>query len=217
MLNIAARTGAASNLANLSGKVLKKLNIRGNGRFRIDQDRKSALVKWIRNDRSKPVYEVTGGQLDSLTLPGKDNGILEKTLGDSMDRTWVAPGELGETTRRLTGPVQFVLKLMDSWRLDNGDAVRLLGFDPEDSEYISAVLDGRRQLRGRDARDRIAHLFCIRRTLWSLFRNLGVENEWLRERHSMLNGKSPMSLILEGSMEDLLLAREYVESAAGVR
>ena len=33
----------------------------------------------------------------------------------------------------------------------------------------------------------------------------------------MLNGKSPMSLIIEGSIEDLLLAREYVESAAGIR
>lgn len=217
MLNISARTGDASNLSNLSGKVLKKLNVRGNGRFRIDQDRDSALVKWIRNDRSNPVPEVAHGQLDNLTLPSKNKGIFEKTLGASMVRTWVAPGDLGETIGRLTGPIQFVRKLMDFWRLDNRDVVRLLGFTPEDFEYISAVLDGRRQLRGRDACDRIAHLFCIRRTLWSLFRNLDVENEWLRERHSMLNGRSPMSLILEGSMEDLLLAREYIESAAGVR
>ena len=217
MLNIAARTGDASNLANLSGEVLKKFNVRGNGRFRIDQDGESALVKWIRKDRFKPVSVFADGQLDDLTLPSEDKGIFEKALGASVDRTWVAPGGPGETTRRLTGPVQFVRKLMDSWRLDNGDVVRLLGCDPEDFEYISAVLDGRRQLRGRDVRDRIAHLFCIRRTLWSLFQDLDVENDWLRERHSMLNGKSPMSLIIEGSIEDLLLAREYVESAAGVR
>ena len=217
MLNIAARTGDASNLANLSGEVLKKFNVRGNGRFRIDQDGESALVKWIRKDRFKPVSVFADGQLDDLTLPSEDKGIFEKALGASVDRTWVAPGGPGETTRRLTGPVQFVRKLMDSWRLDNGDVVRLLGCDPEDFEYISAVLDGRRQLRGRDVRDRIAHLFCIRRTLWSLFRDLDVENDWLRERHSMLNGKSPMSLIIEGSIEDLLLAREYVESVAGVR
>ncbi len=33
----------------------------------------------------------------------------------------------------------------------------------------------------------------------------------------MLNGKSPLSLMLEGSMEDLLLVREFVELAAGIR
>lgn len=217
MLNIAARTGNASNLANLSSEVLKKLNVRGNGRFRIDQDRESASVKWIRKDRPKPVAVVADGQLDDLTLRSEDQGILQKVLGASIDQTWVAPGGSGETPGRLTGPVQFIRNLMDSWRLDNWDAVRLLGCDPEDFEYISAVLDGRRQLRGRDVRDRIAHLFCIRRTLWSLFRNLDVENEWLREQHPMLNGKSPMSLIVEGSIEDLLVAREYVDSAAGVR
>lgn len=216
-MNITARTGDASNLANLPGEVLKKLNVRGNGRFRIDQDRESALVKWIRKDRFKPVSVVADGQLNHLSLPSKEKGTFERTLGASIDRTWVAPGGSGETTGRLTGPIQFVRKLMDSWRLDKGDVVRLLGCDPEDTEYVSAVLDGRRQLRGRDVRDRIAHLFCIRRTLWSLLRNLDVENDWLRERHSMLNGKSPLSLIIEGSIEDLLLAREYVDSAAGVR
>ena len=217
MLKIAARTGNASNLANLSGEMLEKLNVRGNGRFCIDQDGESALVKWKREDRPKRVPPFAGGKLDDLKLPSKAKGILKETLGASIDRTRMAPGSPGETTGRLTGPVQFVWKLMDSWRLDKRDVVHLLGCDPEDYEYISAVLDGRRQLRGRDVRHRIAHLFCIRRTLWSLFRDLDVENDWLRERHSMLNGKSPMSLIIEGSIEDLLLAREYVESAAGVR
>ncbi len=217
MLNTAARTGNASNLANLSSEVLKRLNVRGNGGFRIDQDRKSASVTWMRKDRLKPFAVVANGQVDDLTLRSEDKGILQEALGASMDRTWVAPGGSGETPGRLTGPVQFVRNLMDSWRLDNWDVVRILGCDPEDFEYVSAVLDGRRQLRGRDVRDRIAHLFCIRRTLWSLFRNLDVENDWLREQHPMLNGKSPMSLIVEGSIEDLLLAREYVESAAGLR
>ena len=202
MLNTAARTGNASNLANLSSEVLKRINVRGNGGFRIDQDRKSASVTWIHKDRLKP---------------SEDTGTPQEALGASMARTWAAPGGSGETPGRLTGPVQFVRKLMDSWRLDSRDVVRILGCDPEDSEYVSAVLDGRRQLRGRDVRDRIAHLFCIRRTLWSLFRNLDVENDWLREQHPLLNGKSPMSLIVEGSIEDLLLAREYVDSAAGAR
>ena len=97
------------------------------------------------------------------------------------------------------------------------DSIVILGYDPDDFEHVSAVLDGREQLRGRDVRDRIAHLFFIRRALWSLFRDLDVENDWLREQHHMLSEKSPLSVMLEGSMEALLLVRKYVDAAAGIR
>lgn len=128
-----------------------------------------------------------------------------------------ARGGLGRMAGRLTVPVQFIRKLKESWHLSMPDAVVILGYDSEDIEHVSAVLDGQEQFRGRDVRDRIAHLFFIRRTLWSMFRDLDVENDWLREQHDMLSDTSPLSLMLEGSMEALMLAREYVESAAGVR
>ena len=127
-----------------------------------------------------------------------------------------ARGSLGQMAGRLTGPVHFIRKLKESWHLSMPDAVVILGYDSEDLEHVSAVLDGQEQFRGRDVRDRIAHLFFIRRTLWSMFRDLDVENDWLREQHDMLSD-TPLSLMLEGSMEALILAREYVESAAGVR
>ena len=190
MLDLDAKAGDASNLGSLSKKVLRDLNVRGNGRFRIYQDGASAQVKWVRGEALHP---------------------------KRVNRMRMALGGSGARAGRLTGPVQFVRTLMDSWRLDTNDVVHLLGCEPRDSEYISAVLDGRRQLRGRDVRDRIAHLFIIRRTLWSLFRDLDVENDSLRDQYAMLNGKSPMSLIVGGSIEDLLLAREFVEAAAGSR
>ena len=120
-----------------------------------------------------------------------------------------SPGE------HLTGPNQFVLKLLRFWRLKRRDAVTLLGFGQADAAHVDDVLNGLDDFRGRHVRDRIAHLFRIRETLDSLFRDLDVENQWLREPHSLLDGKSPLSLILGGSMEDLLLAKEYVDSAAG--
>lgn len=136
---------------------------------------------------------------------------------------WPSPGSLGTsgdlttkgTATRLSGPVQFVLKLLECWRLERPDAVGLLGFEHSDSDHVAAILDGNEQLRGRDAQDRISHLFSIRKTLWSLFQDLDVENDWLREPHSLLDNKTPLSLMLEGSIEDLLLAREYVDTAAG--
>ena len=80
---------------------------------------------------------------------------------------------------------------------------------------MTHVLQGHATLRGRDAKDRIAHLFQIRRLLWALFRDKTVENEWLREPRAVLKGKTPMDLLVEGSMENLLLVREVVELAAG--
>lgn len=135
------------------------------------------------------------------------------TLPDVSTQSESIPG--AKEHSRLTGPVQFVLRLMDSWRLGTPEAVKLLGFDPTDLDHVTSVLTGSEQFRGRDVRDRIAHLIWIRMTLWSLFRDLDTENSWLREPHSMLGDKSPLSLLLGGSMEDLLLTREYVESAAG--
>ena len=110
---------------------------------------------------------------------------------------------------------QFVSKLLESWRLSRDDAVLLLGFDQTDNDFVRAVLEGAADLHGRDVRDRIAHLFQIRKTLSSLFRDLGVENEWLREQHTLLDGQEPLKLLLGGSMEDLLLVKEYVDAAAG--
>lgn len=80
---------------------------------------------------------------------------------------------------------------------------------------VSDVLNGLDQFRGRDVRDRIAHLFHIRGTLSSLWQNLDVENDWLRESHPLLAEQSPLDLLLGDSMENLLLVREYVDAAAG--
>ncbi len=116
---------------------------------------------------------------------------------------------------RRSGPIRFVLKLLDFWQLRRSEAVFLLGFNHTDAVHVADVLDGLENFRGRDVNDRIAHLLCIREALHSLFRDLEEENKWLREPHALLDGKSPLSLLLGGSMEDLLLTREYVDAAAG--
>lgn len=117
--------------------------------------------------------------------------------------------------QRVSGPVQFVLKLLESWRLSSDDAVLLLGFDQTNNHLVRNFLAGAAELHASDVRDRIAHLFHIRQTLSSLFRDLDVENEWLREPHTLLDEQEPLKLLLGGSMEDLLLVKEYVDAAAG--
>ena len=113
--------------------------------------------------------------------------------------------------RRLPGPIQFVLRLLPLWNLKRSDATALLGFRTNEREHVTALLDGRWIPLGRDTQDRIAHLFRIHETLSSVFRDSKVENEWLRESHALLDGRSPMSILLDGSMEGLLWVKEYVE------
>ena len=121
------------------------------------------------------------------------------------------------TTRkeRLTGPVQLVNRLLETWNLNTEDAAPLLGLEPAEVPYVSDLLNGRRSLGGRDVQDRIAYLFRIRKTLSALFLSEDSENRWLREPHPALDGETPMQRLLEGSMENLLLVKKHVEAAAG--
>ena len=52
--------------------------------------------------------------------------------------------DLAQTTepKRLPGPLQFVVKLLEFWRLEEEDAVRLLGFAREDADYVASALAG---------------------------------------------------------------------------
>ena len=116
---------------------------------------------------------------------------------------------------RLTGPIQFMRNLLETWELKPGDAAPLLGFEQSDQNYVRDLLSGRAVLTGRDVKDRIAYLLHIRMTLSALFRSEDVENQWLREQHPMLDNQTPICLLLDGGMEKLLLIKEYVDAAAG--
>ena len=170
---------------------------------------------WPPGARSESYGPVAGEQAGPKTAPSWDRPAA------SLPKTWPGGvGEVFETARRgqptrPAGPVQFVLKLLEHWRLERGHAVALLGFNQPDADYVHSVLEGRERLRGKDTRDRIVHLYGVRRSLWSLFRDLETENSWLREPHEKLDGKSPMSLMLSGSMENLLAVKDYVDTFAG--
>ncbi len=150
-----------------------------------------------------------------LSMIPSDVGLLSSTESRKASASAAWPEKAFPFRGRITGPVKFINQLLATWHLEPGSACALLGFEPSDSRSINDVLQGHVTLRGRDAKDRIAHLFQIRKLLSALFRDEAVENEWLREPRDMLKGKTPMELLLEGSMENLLLVREYVEFVTG--
>ena len=107
--------------------------------------------------------------------------------------------------------------LKNDWELSEKEMVTLLGldFDASGQEYVENLLNNNCSFSGRDIKDRMAQLIQIRVALFAIFEDHKVENEWLREPQQMLDGKIPMDLLLEGSMENLSLVHEFVEMAAG--
>ena len=209
--------GHPGNPARLPTAGLDAYGVRGNGSLQIGG--RDGLVlgtfKWLPEKSTESSAPDAYPRYIPPTTPrkgGAPGGNLPIRSGLD-DESVYEP--VGDEPDRLPGPIQFVLKLLEFWRLETSDAVRMLGFDRADAGHVAAVLLGDEQFRGRDVRDRISHLFWIRNTLWSLFRDLEVENDWLREPHSMLDDRTPLSLLLGGSMDDLLLAREYVDAVAG--
>lgn len=98
-------------------------------------------------------------------------------------------------------PFQFFSKLLEIWNLDDSQR---------------DIFSGNLQIETRDAKDRIAELFVIRKILFGIFRNRKVENQWLREPQEILGGASPLDLLLEGSWSNLLRVRQLTELMAGL-
>ena len=159
-------------------------------------------------------------------LPGPSTGVFWKSYCSEGPRDIVAinanalvyiyenvPRKAVSGSAKLTGPIQFLARLLATWRLEPKSAVLLLGQEP--SYDVDKLLRGDAQLSGRDTKDRIACLFRIRKNLSSLFRDKDTENAWLRERHNPLGGQTPMEMLLEGSMENMLTVKEYVDWIAG--
>ncbi len=117
---------------------------------------------------------------------------------------------------RLTGPVQFIRKLAELWDLNTADLTAVLGFERDEERIVEGLLAGRTSLRGRDQKDRITALFRIRSLLSGLLRNPDAERTWLRTARKEFEGKSPLDLLREGSMEGLLMLRQYVEHLSGL-
>jgi len=158
-----------------------------------------------------PLRPIPAGNWVFLTAPGRvtlGGNYQAELTGESQGGTY-PPG-------RLTGPIQFIVRLLEFWRLDREDACSLLGYEVRDRNLVDDLLNGSTTLRGRDAKDRIAALFRIRSLLAGLFPDPDSENEWLRTPLKALNQRSPLEMLREGSMENLLTLRQLVEHGAGL-
>lgn len=110
-------------------------------------------------------------------------------------------------------PTQLVHRIFETWRLEARDMATLLGLEESDQLLAREFLAGRVKIAGRDIKDRIGYLILIKNSLYSLFQNEDVENEWLRETHGLLGDRTPLALLLEGSMKNMLLVKKFCDEA----
>ena len=106
--------------------------------------------------------------------------------------------------------------LLNRWQIGIEDKARFMGFSPSDQQYFDQLLKGREMLvQGSETEERIGIMYYIRCVLGALFQDKKVENKWLRSPHPVLDGKSPMDLMLTGLRTDLLAARHHVDWVSG--
>ena len=105
---------------------------------------------------------------------------------------------------------------MVRWKLTTLEVTALLGLDPSETSKVENILTGFEPLEGQDMKDRFVCLLGIVTVLDGLLQDEEVENEWLREPHSLLDDDSPMSLLLEGSMSNMIAVMNYVSMAGGL-
>jgi hypothetical protein len=193
--------------------------LRGQGQWEATQEARS-MPPFL------PATTLRGIIGSSLEFPTslKESGALGPSRiprGERFveDLSRVGPPRQSLTTRseqthgRLTGPVQVVARLAEIWRLDHGQLATLL--DYESARDVEDLLCGVLTLRGRDRHDRVRNLFRIHEVLDQLFIDEDTEQAWLREAQDQLGGRSVLDLLLSGSMEQMILARRYVEHLAG--
>lgn len=137
-----------------------------------------------------------------------------RSLGENSDvPTLLTEGQTqAHSVGRLVGPLQFLSRLVEIWRLDDENGSVLLGIDA--NEYRQLMI-GAKSLKGIDQEDRIRTLLKIRAALKALFQNEEQENEWLRSRNPELNSDAPLDVMLCGHFTDLVRVEELVARISG--
>ena len=81
--------------------------------------------------------------------------------------------------------------LRKSWKLSKIEVDAMLGTSDEILDNYAMILD-------------------IWASLFALFQNNKVMNEWLRERHELIGNKVPLDLLVRGTHDDKILVHEFI-------
>jgi hypothetical protein len=127
--------------------------------------------------------------------------------------------DLGDpaTRKRLSrAAIAAFFRIVDAWRVNNGDAMRLLG-GVSHGRYYSLKKAGR-GLLSQDELTRVSLLIGIFKALNILFaRKLADRWILLANSNPMFRGSSPLAALIEGGLPAMVQLRRLLDSRRGGR
>jgi hypothetical protein len=112
----------------------------------------------------------------------------------------------------VSAPATAFLNLLERWSLTPGEGATLLG--DSDPALMDDLRSGVAGVASRDRRDRVRYVLDIYTLVNRMLRDPDAERRWIREARVELDGKSLLETLLQGGVEDLILAREFMEDFA---
>lgn len=112
--------------------------------------------------------------------------------------------------------VKALFRIMDIWELTVANRMNLLGIRSTNRETYNQWKNGFVPNKiNRDTEERISHILAIYRNLQILFANNKRADDYIKKPNKFFNGKSPLEVMLGGSIIDLFCVRSYLDSVRG--
>lgn len=111
---------------------------------------------------------------------------------------------------RTTGPVRLIQVVANAWVMTNDELASLLAYPSP--QLAGDLVAGKLTFAGNeDRRDRARLIYLIHSTLSDLFIDPDQERRWIRTPHPLLNGQTPLNVMLTRRIPGILTVREIVE------
>lgn len=114
--------------------------------------------------------------------------------------------------RDLSGALRTVLNILDAWDVTPRDRMAILGCDQE--MYDRWIKTHELGETHADTLERLSYVLGIWKALQILFPDQAAANTWIHRSNNspVFNGKTPLSILVKGRIEDLSLVRQFLDS-----
>ena len=111
---------------------------------------------------------------------------------------------------RTTGPVRLIQVVAGAWAMTNDELASLLAYPSP--QLAGDLVAGKLTFAGNeDRQDRARLIYLIHSTLTDLFVDSDQERRWVRTPNPLLNGETPLNIMLTRRIPGMLTVREIVE------
>lgn len=102
-------------------------------------------------------------------------------------------------------------RIAESWELNPEESATLLGVSSRTAYRI--LREGHREHARPDTLERISHLVHIYEGLGALFGRTEIARTWVRRANMDFGEQPPLKRMLHGTVQDLIVVRDYLDRA----